>query len=365
MKRTAFAAALVLSATPLTIASAPAFAADAPSTAKFVEKVAASDMFEIEAGKVAASQAENSDVKAFGQRMVDDHTKTSDQLRTLVKDNDIKAELPTAIDDKHQAKLKALKDLSGAAFDNSYVAGQVKAHTNAVELFEAYASAGDNADVKQWAQGTLPTLKDHLQQAETLDKKVSKAPAMAANDTMTSDKHADAMDKTAADDTDVDDTATNKDAKAKAVPPSNIKYVTRQATTDWSAQALIGRTVKNPQGEILGDINNVVLNEKGDVVAVTIGVGGFLGLGEKDVGVPFDALDFRTAEVMADKDAMTKETKETKEDRAEEAREARNDTEHDNIEIVLKATREQLENAPTFVWLDQQPSGKKSERSVE
>ena len=142
--------------------------------------------------------------------------------------------------------------------------------------------------------------------------------------------------------------------------------MTRQAPTDWSAEALIGRTVENTKGENLGDINNVVLNEKGDVVAVTIGVGGFLGLGEKDVGVPFDALEFRTEKTIAEQSADTK-PKESKEERAEEAREARAaryDTEHANIQVILDATREQLESAPAFVWLDQQNTNEKKNEPV-
>ena len=50
------------------------------------------------------------------------------------------------------------------------------------------------------------------------------------------------------------------------------------------------------KAENLGEINNVIINEKGDVVAAIIGVGGFLGIGEKNVGVPFDALEFRAAD---------------------------------------------------------------------
>ncbi len=369
MKHTAFAAAVLLSA-PLMFTNAPAFAADATSTEQFVQNVAASDTFEIQSGRMAASQADNGEVKSFGQRMVDDHTKTSDQLLQLVKQNDIKVELPTPLDDKHQAKLDKLKDLSGNDFDKTYISSQVKAHEKAVDMFQAYGESGENAELKQWAETTLPALKDHLKQAKALDSEVSKAPAMTENEnrTLMSDKHADAMDKTEHDTMMSDKHAdamdkTEHDKKAKAATPANnIKYVTRQAPTDWSAQDLIGKTVENAQGDNLGDINNVILNEKGDVVAVTIGVGGFLGLGEKDVGVPFDALDFRTEAAMADK----AKTDETKEERAEEAREARNDPEHDDIQVVLDATREQLENAPAFVWLDQQDKTmKKSERTMQ
>ena len=110
----------------------------------------------------------------------------------------------------------------------------------------------------------------------------------------------------------------------------------------------------------------MVLNEKGDVVAVTIGVGGFLGLGEKDVGVPFDALEFRTEKDITEQSTDTK-AKESKEEQAEEAREARAaryDTEHADIQVILDATREQLESAPAFVWLDQQNTNEKKGETV-
>ena len=116
---------------------------------------------------------------------------------------------------------------------------------------------------------------------------------------------------------------------------------------------MIGRTVENPQGNNLGEINNVIINEKGDVVAVVIGVGGFLGIGEKNVGVPFDALDFSA------RDPEVKREAETKDEKAEEKRVStadRFDSEHTNIHIILNTTKEDLEGAPAFAWLDEQGS---------
>lgn len=71
--------------------------------------------------------------------MVDDHTKTTNQLSELVKQNDINAELPNALDEQHQATLDKLKNLEGKDFDRTYVSEQVKAHEKAVDLFQAYA----------------------------------------------------------------------------------------------------------------------------------------------------------------------------------------------------------------------------------
>jgi sporulation protein YlmC with PRC-barrel domain len=140
---------------------------------------------------------------------------------------------------------------------------------------------------------------------------------------------------------------------------SDIDYVTRQEPSEWSAQALIGSDVVNRAGEDLGEINNVIINESGEVVAITIGVGGFLGLGVKDVGVPFDALSFETAQELmaAEKDDAADNSKKAEDKSSDEQDEewsARFDSEHSNIKVVLDATREQLENAAEFLWLDEQ-----------
>ncbi len=82
------------------------------------------------------------------------------------------------------------------------------------------------------------------------------------------------------------------------------QFLLRQEPTDWLASNLIGKAVVNAKNELIGDINDLVTDENGKVVAVLVGVGGFLGLGEKDVAVQFDSLKFsrdddRTVKVMA------------------------------------------------------------------
>jgi hypothetical protein len=148
-----------------------------------------------------------------------------------------------------------------------------------------------------------------------------------------------------------DDKAVEEKAADARPGKSNVNYLTRQAPTDWTAEALIGRTVENGKGDDLGEINNVVINENGNVVAVVIGVGGFLGIGEKDVGVPFNALEFRTEAQMDRPDAAS--TADRAETRADD-RSARFDTEHDNMRIVLTTSKEDLEAAPDYAWLDEQ-----------
>src|SRR5437868_13208338 len=141
-----------------------------PSTSDFVKEVAISDMFEIEASKLA-QQKGNAAEKTFASQMVTDHTKTSTELKGLVSSGKVKAELPTALDSSYQSKLDKLKGASGNDFSSEFNSMQVSAHKDAVDLFERYAKGGDNAYLKEWAGKTLPALKHHLEMAQALDKK--------------------------------------------------------------------------------------------------------------------------------------------------------------------------------------------------
>jgi putative membrane protein len=140
-----------------------------PSTPDFVTQVAISDMFEIEASKLA-QQKGNVGEKSFASQMVMDHTKTSTELKGLVSGGKVQAELPTALDSSHQRKLDTLKASNDRDFSSEFSSMQVNAHKDAVDLFERYAKGGDNPNLKDWAGKTLPELQHHLQMAEDLDK---------------------------------------------------------------------------------------------------------------------------------------------------------------------------------------------------
>ena len=62
------------------------------------------------------------------------------------------------------------------------------------------------------------------------------------------------------------------------------------ASTEIDANKLIGRNIKNPQGDTVGEINSVAIDKDGKVRSVIVGVGGFLGVGEKNVALPWDSL---------------------------------------------------------------------------
>jgi putative membrane protein len=143
-------------------------AAQAQSARDFVNKVAISDMFEIQSSQLALSKQPDKDTKPFAQKMVTDHQKTSKELKSLVDGGKVKATLPSALDAEHQKMLDDLKTKNGKDFDQSYDQIQVKAHQDAVALFKAYSAGGDDPELKRWAAKTLPNLERHLTMAEKL-----------------------------------------------------------------------------------------------------------------------------------------------------------------------------------------------------
>jgi putative membrane protein len=140
----------------------------APKTEDFVKEAAMSDMTEIEAAKIA-QQKGNSDEKKFAEIMVTDHTKTTTELKSLVP-ADLKAAMPTALDDASQKKIAKLRDAKTEDFASEYDPMQVSAHKDAVSLFERYARGGENPKLKDWAGKALPALKHHLEMAQALNK---------------------------------------------------------------------------------------------------------------------------------------------------------------------------------------------------
>src|SRR3984957_8059505 len=140
----------------------------APKTEDFIKEAAMSDMLEIEAAKIAQTKGDAQE-KTFAGEMITDHTKTSTELKGMVS-GEMKAALPTSLDDSSQKKLDKLRDTKPKDFASEYDPMQVSAHNDAVSLFERYAKGGEDPKLKDWAGKTLPTLQ-HLEMAQDMNKK--------------------------------------------------------------------------------------------------------------------------------------------------------------------------------------------------
>jgi putative membrane protein len=130
------------------------------SDSRFAMKAASGGTAEVQMGQLAVQKASNEQVKQFGQRMIDDHTKAGNELQSIASKDNIS--LPTGLNPHDKAVYDNLSKLSGPAFDRAYMRDMVKDHLNDVNEFQREANSGSNTDLKSFATTTLPTLQEHL-----------------------------------------------------------------------------------------------------------------------------------------------------------------------------------------------------------
>ncbi|HZT57214.1 MAG TPA: DUF4142 domain-containing protein [Pyrinomonadaceae bacterium] len=139
------------------------------SDQKFATEAAIGGMEEVQLGQMAAQKGASDEVRQFGQRMVDDHSKANQDLTQVASGKGWT--LPTALDAKHQADVTKLSGLSGDQFDKAYVDMMLKDHKKDVGDFQKESNSGADADIKSFATRTLPTLQDHLQMIQRIHDK--------------------------------------------------------------------------------------------------------------------------------------------------------------------------------------------------
>ena len=144
---------------------APAMPAASAQDQNFVAMAAQSDMFEVQSSQLALQKSHNRRYREFAQHMIDDHTKTTQQLTSLAGQKNIA--LPTSLSSELQEELTAL-GAAGNAFDRKYRADQISGHETAAKNLQDEISNGTDPDLKAFAQNTLPTVQEHLKLAQRL-----------------------------------------------------------------------------------------------------------------------------------------------------------------------------------------------------
>lgn len=156
-------------ANPAATVPTPADEASAPD---FAALAAASDMFELEASKLALQRSNNAEVKAFAQMMIDAHTKTTEALKAAIATSGATVNLPATLPQNLQEAMDKLRSSSAEDFDKDYMNAQVDRHQAALDLFQRYAQDGDIAALKTLAAATAPAIQTHLDKARALRDKV-------------------------------------------------------------------------------------------------------------------------------------------------------------------------------------------------
>jgi putative membrane protein len=153
-----------------TLLSAPALAQNKMDNNDIsaMKQLAQANLSEIAAGKTAAEKAQSPDVKKFGQKMVDDHTKMLADLRALAKKKDVA--LPQDADVKDMAQMKLMERKSGAEFDKDYMDHMVKDHEKDVKDTQNIAAKAKDPEFKAAVQKANAKIKEHLALAEKISK---------------------------------------------------------------------------------------------------------------------------------------------------------------------------------------------------
>jgi len=147
-------------------ATGAATAAAESHAAQFLTDAMKGDNGEVRVGKLALEKGSSQGVKDFGQMLVTDHGKAKEQVVQVAQPMNVPATddtLPEA-----DAVHTRLQGLSGAAFDKEFIAAMIEDHQKDIDKFEQEAGSGDPAQVTDLARQTVPTLKKHLETAQSL-----------------------------------------------------------------------------------------------------------------------------------------------------------------------------------------------------
>jgi len=137
---------------------------------KFVKTAMQGSMAEIKLGQLAAQKGGSEDVKQFGQRMVDDHTKLSEQMKPVASQLGVTP--PDDLGMMHKGIEKKLQGKTGAEFDKTYMQAMVKDHQKDLSEFRKEASSGKSQAVKDAASQGAQVIEEHLKMAQQIAQKV-------------------------------------------------------------------------------------------------------------------------------------------------------------------------------------------------
>lgn len=174
----ALAAALTLGAAAQTRSNAPEaqnqsiVTAEAPRGTRntqqieFLLEALRTSLAEVRMGEIAAQQSYDQPVRDYGTKLKSDHTAQATELERLLAP--LGVTIPTEPSGEALSQLAALTRLSGEEFDAAFIQMMIWTHTEAIEKYGAQTHANPDRALHDFAQRSLPMLREHLAAAEAL-----------------------------------------------------------------------------------------------------------------------------------------------------------------------------------------------------
>lgn len=175
MKTSSFLRLVAASLFAFAASAAPSRADDSALNSKdksFVQDAYQDGLAEIDAAQMAERKTANNDIKSFAAMIIKDHSAANTELKALADSKKVSTATEASMIDR--AKAKMLDAKVGGDFDKAYIDSMINDHKKDIEKFQKIANEGQDQDVKNLANKTLPTLKAHLSAAEGIQGKIGK-----------------------------------------------------------------------------------------------------------------------------------------------------------------------------------------------
>jgi len=184
---------VVLLAVGTSLLGLPAFAQDAAQPMKpaltqqekdkmFVRKASEGGLAEVQFGQLAVQKAQNPDVKAFAQKMVDDHSMLNDKMKPVAEQLGVTP--ASRLNKKDQAEYDKLSGLSSADFDKEYVSDMVADHHKDLREFRQEAATAADPQLKETVAGGEKVIAEHNRMADHLAQQIGVAVPGRLNPTV-------------------------------------------------------------------------------------------------------------------------------------------------------------------------------------
>ena len=138
--------------------------------AQYVVDAYSKGLMEIELAKAVKDKSANQEIKKMAEMMISQHTQVNAQLKGLADQKNIT--LPQGLSEEQMDETNKVMKKDGHELDKFYTNNLVEEHKDAIKLFEKAADKEEDAELKNFFSATLPDLRNHLQMAEELDKKI-------------------------------------------------------------------------------------------------------------------------------------------------------------------------------------------------
>ena len=133
-------------------------------------EIADGGMLEVKLGELAQTNGAAAGVKDYGMMMTKDHGMANSDFEKIAEKHNIS--LPTTLSDKSQKTYDKLAGLKGVDFDKEYVSTMMDGHEDTLEILKKQSEDGKNADMKEFAMKTIPTVEKHLESIKAMKDKM-------------------------------------------------------------------------------------------------------------------------------------------------------------------------------------------------